>query len=122
MLYAAVPEGSVGGELRLYDFHGGLPADGAPPAQAIAPRQNTLLRFRGDAWHCVGPHAPAAPPPAHAPAEAASACAGAEGARRPECPLLGGARVSVVLEQYRIPPRWYARTRAFEEEGGGGEE
>mmetsp|Transcript_2926 Transcript_2926/g.8652 ORF Transcript_2926/g.8652 Transcript_2926/m.8652 type:complete len:308 (-) Transcript_2926:179-1102(-) len=100
VLYASVPDHMVGGELELHPFLGGIPGHGAVPEQVVMPASNTLVRFRGDAYHCVRPHFDS---PAHKEC-VHGACA------------LDGARVSVVLEQYRIPSGWYRRTRVFEEE------
>jgi hypothetical protein len=108
VLYARVPCEMQGGELELHPFHGWIPANGAPPAATLRPAENLLVRFRGDAYHCVRAHV--APQP--------EACSRAEGASRAaECQQLAATRVSVVLEQYRIPERFYWRTRRWEEEG-----
>lgn len=102
VLYASVPEGMVGGDLLLYPFHHGIPATSDVPTQRVSPRENTLVRFRGDSYHCVSAHA--SPP---------RACDGGN------CSVFDSARVSVVLEQYRIRPEFYHRTRVWEEEDAG---
>lgn len=72
VLYLQVPPGLEGGELKLYDE--------AVPIASVAPREGTLLTFRGDLRHEVAPVR--------------------QGAATRET-----ARLSLVMEQYRLPHR-----------------
>jgi hypothetical protein len=81
VLYVQVPEQLAGGELRLY--HRGR------QVAALAPRQRSLVTFRGDLAH-----------------EVAAVEAGA--------PELSAARISLVVEQYRLPEAVLAKVPRFE--------
>ncbi|EGB02612.1 hypothetical protein AURANDRAFT_68721 [Aureococcus anophagefferens] len=94
VLYVNAPE-ATGGELCLREPARPLwrrdAARPRPVDRKIRPRANRLVVFRGDAEHAVAAFAPAA----------------SGGA-------FGGARVSVVLEQYAVPPGLRPFTIDFE--------
>ena len=106
--YASVPADMAGGELELRKFalsgetalqsdsmpdvreqwlayEAGAFADGALQAEAIAPRENALVRFRGGAFHRV----------------------------RSFTTSSGRARTTVVLEQYRLGDEHYWKSTTF---------
>jgi len=83
VLYVSVPVNMEGGRLRLYEHKRCLAldkiGDGEPlcadssPSMTVMPVENTMVQFRGDAFHGV------------------------------ETYKAQGNRVSLVLEQYKIP-------------------
>lgn len=81
VLYVQVSEHLAGGELRVY--HRGQ------RVAALAPRQRSLVMFRGDLMH-----------------EVTAVEAGA--------PELSAARISLVVEQYRVPESLLAKVPALE--------
>ena len=96
VLYLAVPDGMSGGELHLFDYErrGWLLRESGTPDAIVTPVEGHLTSFRGDSLHRV--------------TEAALNQSASEEAEQ------GTARVSLVLEQYRIPPAHYAQTLTFE--------
>ncbi len=84
VLYLAVPRGE-GGELRLFR--------GEELLGLMAPRENTLVHFRGDLAHDVAPLSGVA---------------------------FGQARASLVVEQYRLPPEALERIPEFRLESEAG--
>tara|TARA_B100000513_G_scaffold144498_1_gene66530 strand:- start:2468 stop:3400 length:933 start_codon:yes stop_codon:yes gene_type:complete len=90
VLYLQIPLGMRGGQLELFENSRkeswSNPLSGDPDA-TLTPQVNTLVKFRGDAWHRI------------------SMMRSADG--RP--------RISLVLEQYSIPEEVYAQTTRFSE-------
>ncbi|KAJ1453193.1 hypothetical protein M885DRAFT_466619 [Pelagophyceae sp. CCMP2097] len=120
VLYLESSPNAIGGELQLFDVARGqgekMAARGVDerPDAAIRPKPNRLAVFRGNALHRVTHYC--------VPAQK-NECASKEGVHgRPaeSCDSTTGeaARVSLVLESYRIPPRYYGATIPFEVLGG----
>ena len=87
VLYASVPEDMRGGELELFPYGDGDPRLGETPQETIVPKENTLVTFRGDAFHQVKSYST----------------------------RTGRERVSLVLEQYLIDEDAYPKTMRFHE-------
>ena len=85
VLYASVPPDMRGGELELFPYNDGDPVLGAFPEKVITPKENTLVTFRGDAFHQVKSYST----------------------------RTGKERVSLVLEQYKIDDVRYGKTIRF---------
>ena len=82
VLYNSVPEDMVGGELEMFPYGMGYPEFEAAPEKKVTPKENTLVTFRGDAFHQV----------------------------RSYKTKTGSERVSLVLEQYKIDKDMYGKT------------
>lgn len=82
VLYNSVPEDMVGGELEMFPYGTGYPEFEAAPEKKVTPKENTLVTFRGDAFHQV----------------------------RSYKTKTGSERVSLVLEQYKIDKDMYGKT------------
>ena len=82
VLYNSVPEDMVGGELEMFPYGTGYPEFEAAPGKKVTPKENTLVTFRGDAFHQV----------------------------RSYKTKTGSERVSLVLEQYKIDKDMYGKT------------
>ena len=82
VLYNSVPEDMVGGELEMFPYGTGYPEFEAAPGKKVTPKENTLVTFRGDAFHQV----------------------------RSYKTKTGSERVSLVLEQYKINEDMYGKT------------
>ncbi len=87
VLYVSVPEDMEGGQLELFSYGNGVVPPNAEPNDAVEPKENLMVTFRGDAFHRVRSYR-------------------TRSARE---------RVSLVLEQYYIGDEHYAKTMAFEE-------
>ena len=87
VLYVSVPEDMEGGQLELFSYGNGTVPTNAEPNDAVEPKENLVVTFRGDAFHRVRSYR-------------------TRSARE---------RVSLVLEQYYIGDEHYAKTMAFEE-------
>ena len=87
VLYASVPNDMRGGALEVFPYGDGDPRLGATPDEVIAPKENTLVTFRGDAFHQVKSYST----------------------------RTGRERVSLVLEQYKIDDEMYPKTLRFHE-------
>ena len=103
VLYLWAPPGMVGGTLDLRD-PARPPWRTAPPGAerdavdaTVVPRANRMARFRGDAEHAVASHALSG-----GDAAVAAVAAGADGADEDGWAGVGD-RVSLVLEQYKVP-------------------
>ena len=87
VLYVSVPEDMEGGQLELFSYGNGTVPTNAEPNDAVEPKENLVVTFRGDAFHRVRSYR-------------------TRSARE---------RVSLVLEQYYIGDEHYAKTMTFEE-------
>lgn len=85
VLYNSVPSDMEGGNLELFPYGDGYPDTGAPPEESVAPKENLLVTFRGDAFHQV----------------------------RSYRTKTGSERISLVLEQYKIDEDMYPKTIKF---------
>lgn len=85
VLYNSVPSDMEGGNLELFPYGDGYPDTAAPPAESVAPKENLLVTFRGDAFHQV----------------------------RSYRTKTGRERISLVLEQYKIDEDMYPKTVKF---------
>lgn len=97
VFYLQVPQDMEGGGLKLIDLRGDISqvnldsdVNSQEVREEVQPQENSIVRFRGDACHQVMGY-------------------------KTETPL---ERVSVVLEQYKIPPYYYKDTYRFEETVG----
>lgn len=107
VLYLSVPEQMAGGELQLFNYsrREGLRESDAPDA-IVRPSEGLLATFRGDALHRVTEAS-------LNPNRWRSLADGGDDA------LETSARVSLVLEQYRIPESHYEETLTFVVEASG---
>jgi len=87
VLYSSVPSDMEGGDLELFPYGDGYPDAAAPPLESVAPKENLLVTFRGDAFHQV----------------------------RSYRTKTGSERISLVLEQYKIDEDVYPKTVKFVE-------
>jgi len=85
VLYLSVPADMEGGELDLFPYGDGATPDDGVPEESVVPEENLMVTFRGDAFHRVRSYR------ARSKTE----------------------RVSLVLEQYFIDDRHYAKTHRF---------
>ena len=104
VLYLSVPAGMRGGTLNLWRSRSGSPLKPDQRLMPSAASDANLIVFRGDAWHSVSAHASNDSSGRPAPAWDDDVEEEEEG------PQL---RVSLVLEQYRIPPQLYRFTTRF---------
>ena len=99
VLYLSIPVGMVGGALELYTDH-----DNKRPDARILPNAGELVVFRGDAYHRV----------TEMKIRSSQVEDDDEKEEPPSAgPDAGELRVSLVLEQYRIPPEVYPSTTVF---------
>eukprot|EP00965_Chrysotila_dentata_P140619 4649211-Pleurochrysis_carterae.AAC.2 len=122
VLYLLVPDGARGGELELYgnDRDAGAPANSTADT-VLPPKQGSLVVFRGDAFHKVNAyHLPndtdtldemLTATDKHTDTEGKDDVAPATSSRVDD--PFRNCRVSLVLEQYRIPSDYYAYTTRF---------
>jgi hypothetical protein len=87
VLYVSVPEDMEGGQLELFSYGDGNLPENAEPNDAVEPKENLMVTFRGDAFHRVRSYR-------------------TRSARE---------RVSLVVEQYYIGDEHYGKTKTFEE-------
>lgn len=113
VLYLQVPKGMEGGELELFEtIEDGIEAG---PDATVIPAEGDLILFRGDAFHRIssmslaGDHGFEPDELGHWE-EDEDEFEGAEEMVRGEDRL----RISLVLEQYRIPDAAYGYTSVFE--------
>ena len=86
VLYLSVPSDMEGGQLDLFSYGDGVTPGDGDPEEVVAPEENLMATFRGDAFHRVRSYR------ARSKTE----------------------RVSLVLEQYFIDDRHYGKTKRFE--------
>jgi hypothetical protein len=87
VLYNSVPSDMEGGELEVFEYGDGYPNTKRGPDKRVTPKENTLINFRGDAFHQV----------------------------RSYRTKSGSERVALVLEQYKINDEYYPFTIRFTE-------